>query len=107
MRQKQEFEECASRLKSLADPERLRIVLSLFEGGEKSVSQLATDLGDEIVKISHHLGVLRNAGVVLAKKDGRYVYYQVHPDVIPEGSPQGEIRKIHFGCCSIDLHNEK
>ncbi len=79
MKDPSEFEECAQRLKALADPERLRIVTCLF-GGAKNVGDLAAALEDEIVKVSHHLKVLRNAGLVLAKKEGRFVVYRLHPE---------------------------
>ena len=37
--------------------------------------------GAEVVNVSHHLGVLRHAGVVLDEKQGRFVVYRLHPDV--------------------------
>jgi ArsR family transcriptional regulator len=104
MKKKQDFADCAERLKSIADPERLRIVMHLFQG-ETNVSDLAHELGEEIVKVSHHLGVLRHAGVVMSEKQGRFVVYRLHPDVVVSG--RGEERKIHFGCCSVDLDGKK
>jgi ArsR family transcriptional regulator len=104
MKEKQEFEDCASRLKAIADPDRLRIVHCLF-AGEKNVGELAEELGDDVVKISHHLGVLRHAGVVQSEKQGRYVVYRLHPDVTLS-SDQSEPRRIDFGCCSVDLRDD-
>lgn len=103
MKKKQEFEACAERLKAIADSERLRIVLRLFEG-ERNVSELADELGEEIVKVSHHLGVLRHAGVVQAEKQGRFVVYRLHPEVVVSGD--GDARRIDFGCCSLNLDGE-
>lgn len=107
MKEKREYELCAGRLKALADPERLRIVEQLFSGS-MNVSDLAEALGEEIVKISHHLGVLRHADVVQTEKQGRFVIYSLHPDVAAEESDQSvaPLRRIDFGCCSIDLASE-
>jgi ArsR family transcriptional regulator len=103
MKDEQEFQDCASRLKAVADPDRLRIVVCLFSG-EKNVTDLADELGEEIVKVSHHLGVLRHAGVVQAQKQGRFVVYRLHPEVTLSHDPKGQARRIHFGCCTLDLH---
>jgi DNA-binding transcriptional ArsR family regulator len=101
MKKLEEFESCAQRLKALADPERLRIVDCLF-GGPKNVGELSTLLKDEVVKVSHHLGVLRHAGLVLAKKEGRFVVYSLHPDI--KATPQaGSNKQVDLGCCRIDL----
>lgn len=100
MKKPSEFRQCAERLKALADPDRLRIVLCLFEG-EKNVSQIAHCLGDQIVKVSHHLGVLRHAEIVLTERQGRFVNYRLHPSVVLHPTSDG--RSIEFGCCRIDL----
>ncbi|MHC2068671.1 ArsR/SmtB family transcription factor [Bremerella sp. T1] len=103
MKQKRDYELCAGRLKALADPDRLRIVERLFDG-PKNVSELSEELGEEIVKISHHLGVLRHAEVVQTEKQGRFVIYSLHPEVAAQG--KDKMRRIDFGCCSIDLETE-
>lgn len=97
-----EFQWCAERLKALADPERLRIVRCLFEG-KKNVGELAAALKSEVVKISHHLGVLRHIGIVLAEKQGRFVCYQIHPELAHELDAKNKRRSINFGCCQIEL----
>jgi ArsR family transcriptional regulator len=102
MKDASEFEQCAQRLKALADPERLRIVTCLF-GGAKNVGDLAAALNDEIVKVSHHLKVLRNAGLVLSSKDGRFVVYRLHPDVVPDSRPKNPLQHIDIGCCRLEL----
>lgn len=104
MKKRVEYELCATRLKALADPDRLRIVEQLFQGA-MNVSELSEALGEEIVKVSHHLGVLRHAEVVQSQKQGRFVIYQLHPDVVACGkeSTPNSSRRIDFGCCSFDL----
>jgi DNA-binding transcriptional ArsR family regulator len=102
MKEPAEFEACALRLKALADPERLRIVTCLF-GGAKNVGDLAAELKDEVVKVSHHLKVLRNAGLVMASKEGRFVTYRLHPDVVPDPGPRSLLQHIDIGCCRLEL----
>src|SRR5215469_4748921 len=75
-----EPDRCARALRALADPERLRII-NCLRGGPRNVSELAALLEAEVVNVSHHLGVLRHAGVVLDEKQGRFVVYRLHPDV--------------------------
>lgn len=101
MKEEQDFELCAQRLKALADPDRLKIILRLFKG-EMNVGDLAAAVEDEVVNVSHHLRVLRHANVVITRKDGRFVVYRLHPSVtvgpIVDGRPQ-----IELGCCRVDL----
>jgi DNA-binding transcriptional ArsR family regulator len=100
-----EFQSCAERLKALADPSRLRIVLCLF-GGMKNVSQISDLLGDDMVKVSHHLGVLRHAEIVTTQRKGRYVNYELHPSVALQTTIEGN-RFIELGCCRVDLSEKK
>jgi ArsR family transcriptional regulator len=91
---------CARLLKALADPERLRIIDCLRQG-PRNVSDLAAALGAEVVNVSHHLGVLRHAGLVLDEKQGRFVVYRVHPDVLRSGE------RLDLGCCRLEIPKEK
>ncbi|HTN76315.1 MAG TPA: metalloregulator ArsR/SmtB family transcription factor [Pirellulaceae bacterium] len=101
MQDASEFADCARRLKALADPERLKIIDLLFAGA-KNVSDLATELGAEIVNVSHHLGVLRNAGLVRVERQGRFMIYSLAPDIVtPPASESG--KHLDLGCCSFDL----
>ena len=104
MQEANEFEDCARRLKALADPERLRIVDALFAGA-KNVSDLSAELHAEIVNVSHHLGVLRNAGLVQVQRDGRYMIYSLAPGV--STSHGNECCKIDLGCCSLEMAEYK
>jgi DNA-binding transcriptional ArsR family regulator len=99
-----EYHDCARRLKALADPERLRIVDALF-GGPKNVSDLAADLEAEIVNVSHHLGVLRNAGLVQVERQGRFMIYSLAADVRSTQVQQG--CKIDLGCCSLEMEDKR
>jgi DNA-binding transcriptional ArsR family regulator len=94
--------ECARRLKALADPERLKIIQCL-QAGPKNVSALADLLGTDIANVSHHLGVLRHAGLVSDEKQGKFVVYSLHPDVFRPKKSGKPLDVIDLGCCRLEL----
>ena len=95
-------DECARYLKALADPDRLKIIQCL-QGGPKNVSELAELLGRELVNVSHHLGVLRHAGLVQDEKHGKFVVYSLHPDVFRPRGAHASADALDFGCCRLEL----
>ena len=102
MRRESDYVDCASRLKALADPDRLQIVTRLL-ADEKSVSSLAGELGMAIDKVSHHLGVLRAANLVRTKRQGKFVIYSLAPDVVANQLSADGANRIDLGCCQLDL----
>ncbi len=74
----------ALRLKALADPARVKIVSQLFSSvaGEESSGGLAAVLGLSESTVSHHLGQLRKAGIVVSQRRGMNVFHQVRPDAL-------------------------
>lgn len=52
-------------------------LLEELRKGERTVGHLVTALGDEQSNVSHHLGTLREAGLVLARKQGRNQVYRL------------------------------
>ena len=70
-------ENAALRAKALADPTRLTIATALRGGGELCVCDLSwvTERSDGLV--SHHAGVLRAAGLVSSRRDGKMVLYSL------------------------------
>jgi DNA-binding transcriptional ArsR family regulator len=62
--------------KTLADPTRLRI-LALLEQEELAVQELTDVLGMTQSRVSRHLGILREAGVVRDRREGTFVLYQL------------------------------
>ena len=71
----------ASRLfKALGDETRLRIV-ALLSHGELCVCHFEAALGLSQPNVSRQLGVLRNAGVVEARREGTWVYYRLAPQL--------------------------
>src|SRR5690606_4178738 len=71
----------ALRLKAIADPVRVKIVSFLFsaDGGEKTSGQLAAKLSLGESTVSHHLGQLRKAGLVISDRRGMNVFHRVRP----------------------------
>jgi len=63
-------------MKAAADPSRLRI-LKMLENDELCVCQIVAVLGLSQSTVSKHLAILRDAGLLDERKDGRWVYYQV------------------------------
>ncbi len=71
---------CSRLLKALADPERLKIIQAL-RNGPVCVSEVARQLHDEIANVSHHLRVLRNAGLLIDSRAGKNIFYSLHPEI--------------------------
>lgn len=69
----------AARFRALGDPTRLRIVLELIDG-TRCVCELREAVGVAGPLLSHHLAVLRQAGLVAASRRGRWVDYSVTPE---------------------------
>ena len=63
--------------KLLADKSRLRILLALAREGEMHVSALCELLEQSQPAVSHHLTLLRMAGLVGYRRDGKHNYYRV------------------------------
>lgn len=64
---------------TLSDDTRRRILLLLLGGGEHCVCELFESLDLPQPKVSRHLAVLREAGIVHASKSGTWVYYRLNP----------------------------
>jgi len=73
--------ELAKMFKALADPIRLRLLslIASHEGGEACVCDLTGPFDVSQPTISHHLKVLREAGLVGCERRGTWVYYWVLP----------------------------
>ncbi|MBM3696373.1 MAG: helix-turn-helix transcriptional regulator [Actinobacteria bacterium] len=67
---------------ALADPIRLEILARLGDGAEHCVCELLP--GSEVAPnlLSYHLGVLRRAGLIAARKRGRWVDYRLVPEAL-------------------------
>jgi ArsR family transcriptional regulator len=63
--------------KLLADDSRLRILLTLAREGETHVSSLCAMLGQSQPAVSHHLTLLRMAGLVGFRREGKFNFYRL------------------------------
>jgi ArsR family transcriptional regulator len=68
---------------ALSDETRLQII-ELLNKGESCVCELTDTLDTAQSRLSFHLRVLRDAGIVRDRKDGRWVYYELDPDAFEE-----------------------
>lgn len=67
--------------KLLADTTRLRCLLLMQAEGELCVCELTHALGLSQPKVSRHLASLREAGIVLDRREGLWIYYRLHPEL--------------------------
>ena len=65
----------------LSDPTRLRSLVLLATEGELCVCELTHALGIIQPKISRHLALMREAGLIQGRRAGQWVYYRLHPDL--------------------------
>ena len=74
--------ELAARFKALADPTRVAIVNRLAGAGEVCVCAFVDDLDLSQPTVSHHLRILREAGLVEATRRGTWAYYRLVPESV-------------------------
>ena len=76
--------ELARLFKAVGDPVRLRLLslIASHEGGEACVCDLTGVFDLTGPTISHHLKVLREAGLISGERRGTWVYYRVEPDAL-------------------------
>jgi len=87
---------CARAMGVLADETRLKIVRGLF-AGSACVAALAKSVGLPVARISHHLAILRAAGIVEGDRDGQRVIYRLSREF--HSSPRSHT--LDFGCCLV------
>jgi ArsR family transcriptional regulator len=74
----------AARFKALADPTRISIVNRLAAADECCVCDLTEAFELSQPTISHHLKVLRDAGLVESARRGTWAYYRLIPDAVQQ-----------------------
>ena len=77
--------ETMSLFKALADPTR-RHLLSVLRDGSRTAGEIADAAGLSAPSASYHLDLLRQAGLVTAEKDGRFVRYTLATTVVEEAA---------------------
>jgi len=82
--------------RALGDPARQKMLALLEDGGEMCVAVVARHFTMTQPSVSHHLRILKDAGLVTAEKRGKEVYYRIEPS---------ELRRCcgaffaNFACC--------
>jgi ArsR family transcriptional regulator, arsenate/arsenite/antimonite-responsive transcriptional repressor len=77
-----ERDQLAARFKALADPTRVAIVNCLSAADEVCVCNLTDTFDLSQPTISHHLKILREAGLVESTRRGTWAYYRLVPEAI-------------------------
>lgn len=98
MKTKNTSPSCASKLKILSDPTRLSVLEALMSGS-KNVGDLMEQLDVEQSLLSHHLAILRDAGLVEATREGKSMIYQL-PETVSDATAG---KAINLGCCKISF----
>ena len=96
--------------KLLSDETRLRTLYSLSQAEELHVRALCELLQLSQPAVSHHLGMLRNAGIVDPRRDGKHNFYRILPGnferllmLVFDGIPESE-RAVRFGDLDLSRH---
>jgi ArsR family transcriptional regulator, arsenate/arsenite/antimonite-responsive transcriptional repressor len=77
-----ERDQLAGRFKALADPTRVAIVNALSAADEVCVCNLTATFELSQPTVSHHLKILREAGLVESSRRGTWAYYRLVPETI-------------------------
>ena len=89
---------------ALSDETRLEII-HLLSKGERCVCELTNSLDAAQSRLSFHLRVLKDAGVVSDRKEGRWVYYELDREAFDEvgklvsGMKPRSLPQLAGGCC--------
>ena len=86
--------------RALADPTRLRIIAVVTDRGEVCVCELTHALSLAQPKISRHLAVLREAGLLLDRRSARWIYYRLHPE-LPDWATS-TVSSVVAGCAGLE-----
>jgi DNA-binding transcriptional ArsR family regulator len=71
----EQLEKAANMLKAISHPMRISIINHLSSGQKLTVSELQEKLNIEQSVASHHLGILKDKGVLSSERDGKNTYY--------------------------------
>jgi len=69
------LDKAANMLKAIAHPIRILIVGTLEDGKKLTVTEIHKKLGIEQSTASHHLGILKDKGVLSSKREGKNTWY--------------------------------
>lgn len=69
--------------KALSDPTR-RAILDALKGGAKTAGEIGSRFEMTGATVSHHLSVLKDAGLVSDDRQGKFIYYELNLSVLDE-----------------------
>jgi DNA-binding transcriptional ArsR family regulator len=92
----QEARRIAGILAAVGEPTRM-LILHQLTRGPLYVGQLSEQLNIPMVNMSHHLGVMRQAGLVEDSKQGRRVMYAVNPELFSMPGPNNSLGVLDLG----------
>jgi DNA-binding transcriptional ArsR family regulator len=69
--------------KALADPNRRRI-LRLLDQGELAAGEIASHFAISAPSMSHHFAVLKEAGLIRARREGQQIFYSLDTTVVQD-----------------------
>jgi DNA-binding transcriptional ArsR family regulator len=100
--QPSEAKAIARQLKGLADPTRLLVAYRLA-GGPHHVTQLAGLTGTTVLNLSHHLRMMRLAGLIDSQRQGGRIVYSLRPRIFTPGRRPGVLGTLALGTYRLHL----
>ena len=98
-------ERAAEIFHALSDETRLEII-AMLESGERCVCELQDSLGAAQSRLSFHLRVLKDAGIVSDRREGRWSYYELNRETFDDAEailkdlrPRGRRSAAQSGAC--------
>ena len=88
----------------LSDPTRLRALMLIQSEGEVCVCELTHALQESQPKISRHLALMRDAGIVEARREGTWMHYRLGPS-LPDWARQ-IVESSHAQLCGLAVYRQ-
>jgi ArsR family transcriptional regulator, virulence genes transcriptional regulator len=76
----EKLEKASALLKALAHPVRISIIGYLEDGRNKTVTDIHKHIGIEQSAASHHLGIMKDKGILGSRREGKNTYYFLKQD---------------------------
>lgn len=73
----EQIEQASNMLKAIAHPMRISILGYLDEGKKLTVTEIHELLQIDQSSASHHLGILKDKGILVSKREGKNIYYSL------------------------------
>jgi ArsR family transcriptional regulator, arsenate/arsenite/antimonite-responsive transcriptional repressor len=77
--------DCCNFFKALLDKTRQKILELLYKNKEMCVSEICKHFKMKQPSISHHLNILKQAGLVMSRKEGKEIYYSLNCTCMADG----------------------